>query len=142
MSAPLAAKAEADVLKGLLDMLRADADVQAVFGIPARVFDDETRRAAFPFAQVEKHESQPAGASGVSATEHKITLGVLTRFDGLSGAKAAVGAIRVAIERGSLTVPGQTVVLSHPIYVDVMRRADRRAFRGVVRIRIITEEIF
>lgn len=140
MSAPLAAGAEADVLKALMDMLRADSDVQVVFGTPARIYDDETGRAAFPFAQVEKHESLPAGASGVSAIEHKITLGVLSRYDGLSGAKAAVGAIRSAVERGTLTVPGQAVVLSHPIYVDVMRRADRRAFRGVVRVRIITEE--
>ncbi len=141
MSAVLEAGAEAAVLTGLLEMLRDDAEVRAVFGDPPRVFDDETERAAFPFAQVEKHETAPAGASGVSAIEHKITIGVLTRYDGLIGAKAAIGALRAAVERTALNVIGQHVVLSHTVYADVMRRRDRRAFRGVVRIRIITEEI-
>jgi hypothetical protein len=37
-------------------------------------------------------------------------------------------------------LPEGRIALVHTIYSDAMRQADRRAFRGVIRFRIISEE--
>lgn len=132
--------AETAVQAALMDLLRADAGVQAVFGNPARVFDAETDAPAFPYAQLERHEVTPGGAALVAGHAHRISLAVFSREGGLQAAKAAVSALRVAVEGASWAVPGVHVVMAHVVYADVMRTADRRAFRGLIRIRIISEE--
>lgn len=132
--------AEGAVGAALMALLRADEGVKAVFGTPARVFDAESEEPLFPHALLERHEVTPAGAALVSGAEHRISLAVYTREDGVRGAKAAVAALREAVEGASWSVPGVHVVLAHVVYGDVMRTADRRAFRGLIRIRIISEE--
>ena len=74
------------------------------------------------------------GAGGVT------TLAVFTREDGLKGAKAAVATLRAAVEGADWSGAGVHVVMAHVVYGDVMRTADKRAFRGIIRIRIISEE--
>lgn len=142
MSAPatMAPGAEADLQAGLLQALRANSDVQAIFGTPPRLFDAETDEAAFPFAVLERHECQPSWASGVAGQEHRITFTTASRYGGRQEAKRAVGALRAALERVTLSLPGQALVLAHVVYSDVIRTSDRRRFRGLLRVRIITEE--
>jgi len=128
------------VQAALMDALRADAGVQSVFGDPARVFDAETDEPAFPYAQLETHDLQPAGAALVDGHAHRISLAVFSREGGLQAAKAAVASLRAAVEAADWAVPGWHVVMAHVVYSDVMRTADRRTFRGLIRIRIISEE--
>ncbi|KCZ66212.1 hypothetical protein L53_02510 [Hyphomonas sp. L-53-1-40] len=59
--------AEAAIESALMDLLRADAGVQSVFGNPARVFDAESDAPIFPYAQLERHEVTPAGAAQADA---------------------------------------------------------------------------
>ena len=58
----------------------------------------------------------------------------------MRGAKECLSALRAAVESADWAVEGQHVVLSQVIFADAMRTPDKRAFRGVVRIRIISEE--
>ena len=58
----------------------------------------------------------------------------------LEAAKEALGALRAACERMVLTLSGQRAVLIQPVYSDVLRAPDLRSFRGLLRVRIITEE--
>ncbi|MEL7127938.1 MAG: DUF3168 domain-containing protein [Pseudomonadota bacterium] len=127
---------QAAVLAGL----RADPDVREIYGDPARVYDDETRGPAYPYATLERHESRPAGAADCIAREHTLTFAVTSRYGGRAYAKDALGALRSAIERMDIAPEGQTVVLAYTTYGDVFRTQDRQAFRGVIRIRIISEE--
>lgn len=136
----LNADAECRVLKAVMDALRADPDVQAQFGTPPRVYDDETQGPSYPYATLERHETRPDGAAGVAGTEHILTFAVASRFGGRAYAKEALGALRAAIERADIVPDGQLVVLAYPTYGDVFRTRDRQAFRGILRIRIITEE--
>ena len=136
----LNADAECQLLKAVIDALRADPDVQAQFGSPARVYDDETQGPAYPYATLERHETRPAGSAGVAGTEHILTFAVASRFGGRAYAKEALGALRAAAERASIAPAGQIVVLAYPTYGDVFRTRDRQAFRGILRIRIVTEE--
>lgn len=131
---------EVAVQAALMAALRADAGVQAIFGASARIYDDETEAPAFPYARLERHECRPAGASGGEAREHVITLAVLSRYGGLREAKAGLAALRAAFEGADWSGAGRHIVLAYTTYCDVMRQFDRRAFRGVIRFRIISEE--
>ena len=131
---------EAAVFKAVLQALRADSDVQSIFGTPARVFDDETSEPVFPHAEIEGHAVEPRDASGMAGQAHTLTLAVRSRHGGRDAAREALGVLRAAADRMTLTLSGQRVVLVQSVYSDVMRAPDLRSFRGVLRIRIITEE--
>ncbi len=137
----LFAGAEAALQDALMAALRADPGVRSVFGDPARVYDDETRGPSHPFANLERHESRPINASETMSTEHILTLSTTSRHGGRREAKEALGALRAALETASLQPAGQNVVLAHATYGDVFRTSDIRAFRGVLRVRIITEGV-
>lgn len=136
----LSADAECAVQKAVLGALRSDEGVRAVFGAPPRIYDDETQGPAYPFATLERHETRPAGSAGVPGLEHTLTFAVASRFGGRAYAKEAMGVMRAAIEAASITPDGQRIVLALPTYGDVFRTRDRQAFRGILRIRIISEE--
>ena len=57
----------------LLDMLRADAGVQEVFGAPARVFDGETVRPIYPYAELVSADVQGIETAGTPGGEHRFT---------------------------------------------------------------------
>lgn len=136
----LNADAEVSVQRAVMAALRADAGVRGVFGTPPRIHDDETRGPSYPFATLERHETRLAGAAGTSGLEHIITFSVTSRFGGRAYAKEAMGALRAAIERADIAPEGQVIVLAYPTYGDVFRTRDRQAFRGILRLRIISEE--
>lgn len=142
MSAPstLPASAEADVIAALVALLKSDAAVQAEFGTPVRLFDDETDAPAFPFVRLDRVETRDAGSSGVPAQEHRVTLSVASRWGGRIFAKRALGQLRHVLETQDLSVLGQAVVLQQVTFSDVLRAADRRSFRGILQVRIISEE--
>lgn len=131
--------AETDVQAALMAALRHNTGVQAIFGANARVYDDETEAPAFPFARLERHECRPLGASGGEAQEHIITMAVSSRYGGLREAKEALAVLRLAFEGADWSEAGQHIVLAYTTYADAMRQFDRRAFRGVIRFRIISE---
>jgi hypothetical protein len=119
-------------------VLKADPAVADIFG--TRIYDDETEAPAYPFVRLERHECRPAGASLGEASEHVVTLAVSSRDGGVREARAALAALRDAVDAAAWSLPEGRVVLAHVIYSDAMRQADRRAFRGLIRIRMITEE--
>ena len=131
---------EVAVQAAVMAALRGDSGVRAFFGDTARIYDDETEAPAFPFARLERHECRPIGASGGEASEHVITLAVLSRYGGLREAKAGLAALRAAFEGADWSGAGRHIVLAYTTYADTMRQFDRRAFRGVIRFRIISEE--
>jgi hypothetical protein len=130
--------AEAGVHAALMTALRADAGVSEIF--EGRIYDDESEAPAFPFARIERHECRPVGASGGEASEHVVTVAVSSRHGGVREAREALAALRAAVDGADWTLPQGRVVLAHVTYSDAMRQADRRAFRGVLRVRIISEE--
>lgn len=137
----MSGRAEEAVQAALMALLQADAGVQSVFGTLARVFDAESEEPLYPHALLERHETTPAGASLANGIEHRISLACYSQDDGVRGAKACLSALREAVESAAWAVEGQHIVLAQVVYADAMRTADKRAFRGVVRVRIISEEV-
>lgn len=132
---------DSDLIPKILQALRADDGLQALLGVPARIFDDETRAALFPYMVLERCESQDASVSGVCGSDHRLQFATFSRDGGQSSAKALLTALRRALQQIELSLERHRVVLVHPTYSDVMRAPNRQLFRGVLRVRIITEEI-
>ncbi|MEM5517886.1 DUF3168 domain-containing protein [Henriciella sp. AS95] len=132
--------AEMALQQSFLTALQADPNLQALLGNPARIFDDETEQPAFPHVVLEAHTCEDRGASGVAGQSHTLTLAVRSRDGGRAAVKEIIGALRAACEGMELMLSGQRVVLIQPLYGDAMRTPDLREFRGLLRIRIITEE--
>lgn len=135
------ASSDAELGVAMLAALRNDPALIELLGDPVRLFDDETQAPAFPYAVLERHESTDTSASGTRSLEHLLQLATFSRHGGLREAKTILGALRSAIERLDLVLSTQRVVLTIPLYCDVMRTQNQQVFRGLLRIRIHTEEI-
>ncbi len=132
---------DTDLIPTLLETLRGDEGLQALLGSPARVLDDETGVSLFPYIVLERCERQDASASGVNGADHRLQFATLSRDGGHSEAKSLLSTLRIALQRIELNLDHHRVVLVHPTYSDVMRAPNRQVFRGVMRVRIVVEEI-
>lgn len=130
-----------ELLDAVLSTLQSDDTIQAVLGNPVRLFDDETRKPNYPYAVLERHESTDSSSSSHSSLEHQLQFATYSRHGGLREAKVILGALKEAVENLSLSLTHQRIVLTIPIYCDVMRTQNQTVFRGVLRVRIHTEEI-
>ena len=128
------------LVTALLDTLRADAGVRAIFGHPARLFDGETERPAYPYAEIASAELAGLESPQTPAGEHRITFAVNVRGGGREEAAAGLAAIIEAIKAETLNVPGMAIVLAHPVYLDIVRGRASQTFRGLLRFRILIEE--
>lgn len=125
----------------IISALKASEAMQAVFGARVRVFDADTDAPYFPFVRLERHESAPAGASLCRGDAHTVQIAVMTRQSGLAGAREALRAVTSALEDAEWSVPARNVVLAHVTYADTMRAPGREKWRGLVRLKMITEEV-
>ena len=123
----------------LVDQLAADPNVRELFGTPARLYAHWPTRAPYPFAVIDRHQQTPLPASGTSSFEHRIDLAVFSRHGGRSEARDCLGALQAAFEAERFSVEGVNTILAHIVYADAMRTQSFAMFRGVLRVRMITE---
>ena len=139
--ADISISGEHDLVAAILTALRVDAIVQAALGNPARVYDDETPGPAYPYAVIERHESQAANGVSTRGLDHTVQIATYSRHGGAYEAKRLLSALRAAFETLQITLPEQRVVLIVPTYCDAMRTKNQYLFRGVLRVRVVTEEL-
>ncbi|MEL6857558.1 MAG: DUF3168 domain-containing protein [Pseudomonadota bacterium] len=125
----------------ILSALANSRDVQNLVGTPARLYSKHARGASYPYVLLERHETKEAGASGVRASEHVLQFASASRHGGMAEAKAIIGAIRRGIDDLPKQLGSQRITLALPIYCDVMRTQNPLIFRGVLRVRLNTEEV-
>jgi len=113
----------------------AHADVRALLGDPARVYDEPPADVGFPYVTLGRAESRPSG----EALEHGVTLHVWSRYGGRTEALDVLAALRVALHNAALDVDGRRCVLAFVQFTDVFRSGDGRTTHGVLRLRAITE---
>ncbi len=124
----------------LIAALRADPDVKALFGDPARIYEDETRRAAYPYARLTRHETRPQGSTGGLSTLHSLTFTTHSEEGGRQFAARAIHTLQRAAEQAPIALTGGHIVLVYPIYADIFKTRDGRRFRGLLRLGVISEE--
>lgn len=115
------------------------ADVQALLGDPARVYDDPPPDVLFPYVTLGRVESRPADSSGGEATEHAITLHAWSRYGGRAEALDVIATLRTALHNAPLAVEGRRLILLFAQFADVFRSGDGRTTHGVLRLRAVTE---
>lgn len=128
------------LVEHLLAEVRADASLQELLGDSARIFDGETEGAVYPYVLLERHERLDKSVTDVACAEHRFQFASLSQQDGQRGARRLLSTLRIALERVSRTLEGQTIVLIQPTYSDAMRTRGRHLYRGVLRVRVHTEE--
>ena len=132
---------EAALIEAVLAALRADEGVQAMFGVPARIFDGDTDAPMYPFVELVSAETRDIASTQAPGGEHRITFAVTTRHGGRAAAADGLDVLVRAVQAAELTLPGKAIVIVHPVYLDVMRGRTAQTFRGLLRLRILTEEV-
>ena len=127
--------------EALLAELAASTEVQSLLGKPARLYTESSRGASYPYVLLERHETSDASASMAPASEHVLQFASFSRHGGLAEAKSILGALRTAVETLPKALAGQRIVLVLPFYCDAMRTQNPLIFRGVLRVRLYTEEL-
>ena len=124
----------------ILAVLAADEGVMAVLGDPVRVVDVDSPQPAFPYLEIVRHLSEPAGAAGSDASEHRIDPAASSRLDGGVGSREFIGAVRTALDAAELVLDGWRCVLLLPVFVDSLRENVGR-WRTVMRIKAVVEAV-
>ena len=126
--------------KALIAHLKADAAVQALLGEPARIWDAPPADGEFPHLLIGRCESRPVGADG-GGVEQALTLTVVSRFRGTEEAKAALAAVRLALNDAALETDGVRTVSLRVSFTDVFPGADGARTFAVLRVRAVTEDV-
>lgn len=135
------ALSESELADAVLAVLREAPGVQAYVGEPARIHDGEAESPAYPFIVLERHETQDVSVSEVYGLDHRLQLATYSRHGGLRESKAILGALRRALEDLPPVLAHQRIVLNIVTYCDTMRMRNPHIFRGLLRVRIQTEEL-
>jgi Protein of unknown function (DUF3168) len=112
--------------------------LRELLGDPVRVEEAGSPRPAFPYLEVVRHEVRPAGSLGVEASEHLVDMAVVSRDLGGRQARAAVAAMREALDDSELMIEGGQCVLVLAQFTDTMRTRPG-LWRSLLRIRAIVE---
>ena len=78
-------------------VLNGDAEVLALLGDLMRLMEKTGSRPDYPYLEIARHFSEPSGAMGVEASEHRVDLVVVIRMDGGTDGVRAIAAIRDAL---------------------------------------------
>ena len=124
----------------IVRVLSEASAVQAAFGSPMRLVEGETARAAFPFIRIARHETRPETPDEAGPVEHRISIEILSRAGGRNEAQALVELVGEALRAATLSPADRHIILFYPVYSDVFLRRDGVTFRGLIRLRALTEE--
>ncbi|WP_300529558.1 DUF3168 domain-containing protein [Maricaulis sp.] len=128
-----------DIRAAVETALAANAGARALLGDPLRLAASRSRHLAFPHASWGRMTLLSRGAEGVDLTECRLTLDVWCR-DG--DAAAVTGQLRSILRDLSPVMPAGTVLMTlEPVYTDVFQTANPRIQRGLVRLRVLTQQI-
>lgn len=134
------AQSGTELSSSLLAGVRADREIQALLGDPVRLFADHEPGAAMPYVELERHETTDTSTSEALSFEHRFQFASLSQYGGIVEAKSIIMSLRRAITDLSFALVTQRVVLIIPTYCDVMRSKNQHMYRGLLRVRVHTEE--
>jgi len=130
-----------ELITAILTALQADQDLQAWIGNPARIMDGELPAPAFPYIALERHETEPTDTVEHRGFQHSLHFAAYIHNRSAQTARNLVSALWAAVERLKFSLSDQRVVLVLPTYGDVLRTKNQRILRGVLRVKLYTEEL-
>ena len=126
--------------KALHARLTTDTNVLAQLG-GARIFDDVPRGAAYPYVSFAVTTERDWSTGTEDGTEHIITLHAWSQAAGRHQADEILAALRAALHDQSLALTGHRLVNLRQELAEVRRDPDGETFRGLMRLRAVTEPI-
>ncbi len=130
--------AETAFAEAVLARLKADSNVSAVLG--GRVHAIAPGGTAYPFAQLGRAASTPAGGAGADLIDHRLTVQIYARRDDAERLAGALAAIRAALHNPALTLDAPyRCVMCQVVYTDRFATTDARIVQGLVRVRALLE---
>jgi hypothetical protein len=137
MSAPsLAALQDA-----LYAALASSAALQALIGVPARVFDHVPDGTAFPYVEIGEVSARRFDSASRNGLDCTVTLNVWSRYSGRREAKQILDAIYAVLHDGSLSVAGNAHVLTSFQSAETKRDDDGLTYHGLVKYRVIVQAV-
>ena len=123
----------------LKEVIGADTALKTLIGDPVRLVDVAAARPGFPFIEIARHQTTNRSGALVEAHEHVIDLRVLTRWNGRGEARAILGEMRRVIDLAQWPDDQWRVIYCHAVYSDVLALRDGRSYRGLMRLRAMTQ---
>jgi hypothetical protein len=130
--------AEEALESAIVAALNGDEDVRALLGDPVRVVQAMSPKPAYPHLGIARHLTEPAGAAGVEASEHRVDLVILSRLDGGMDGVRAIAAIRAALATAEMDMENWRCVLLVPAFADTLYQG-RGIWRAILRMRAVVE---
>lgn len=126
--------------KAIHTRLVGDAMVTALLGGP-RVFDDVPRGAQMPYVTFGLTTERDWSGDDAPGSEHILTLHVWSDAAGRKQAQEIIGAMRDALHDEALSLSGHRLVNLRHEFSDTRREPDGEGYRGLVRLRAVTEPL-
>lgn len=124
----------------LHETLSTDAGVLAALG-GARIYDHVPRKAAYPYVTFAQSTVRDWSTGGENGEEHLITLHVWSRAECRGQLQEIIAAIRRALHDRDLPLVGHRLINLRHEYSETRREPDGERFRGIIRLRAVTEPL-
>lgn len=126
--------------KAIHAALTGSSTLTALLGGP-RVYDDIPRGVAYPYVTFAQSVERDWSTGSEPGDEHTITLHVWSHEPGRKQAHAIMHAIRAALHDQPLALDDHRLVNLRHEFSETRREGDGETFRGLVRLRAVTEPI-
>ena len=127
----------APALDALEAVLAAAPSVQAVLGVPARLYDQRPVMATFPFAVIDGVEARDASAKGLQATQLVLQLQVFSRQRSGQEVRHILAVLRDVLQDISVTLSSGAIVRCQEELAHTASDADSNGTRGLARYRLL-----
>ena len=119
--------------------LGADAQIKALIGDPARIFDDVPRDATFPYLTIGEGTETDWGTSSDDGTEHRVVIHGWSRYAGRREVKQVMQRVRTVLHDAALTLVGYRLINLRCETIEFSRATDGRSYHGLMRLRAVVE---
>ena len=128
-----------EVSKAIHALLSDEPNIQAVLGMPARLYDNPPEDPVFPYLTYGPMRSEDISADGAVINSHTLTLHIWSRYGGRAQVMEVLAAVTSALQSGELALQGVSLVRAQISYTDIFRAPDGQTLHGLIRFSLTTD---
>lgn len=107
----------------------------------SRVYDDVPRGVEFPYVTLGESTVRDWSTGSEDGQEHVLTIHVWSRATGEREVSQIMAAVRDVLHDTALSVTDHRLINLRQDFSDARRDADGETYRGIVRLRAVTEPV-
>ena len=128
-----------EVSKAIHALLSDNTNIQAVLGLPPRLYDNPPEDPIFPYLTYGPMRSEDISADGAVINSHTLTLHIWSRYGGRAQVMEVLAAVTGALQNGELALQGVSLVRAQISYTDIFRAPDGQTLHGLIRFSLTTD---